>query len=345
MLSKQHRAITLTFALALSAILSLPATAAKKNVTRAHAPSGAQLSIDAVNNAALGDATERRTSSASVLLRAQILLDRAHFSPGEIDAASGSNQKRALLAYQKQKQLPATGTLDGETWKSLTEDSAPALIEYTIKAEDVAGPFKAIPAKMEDKVALPALGYSSPAEALGERFHVSPKLLKRLNPRQDFGREGETIVVPNVEESTALQKAAKGSRVVVSRSASTVTLLDPAGNVVAHFPATTGSEHDPLPSGNWKINGVAHNPKFHYNPKLFWDAQADSKKATIPPGPNNPVGVVWIDLSKEHYGIHGTPEPSTIGKTQSHGCIRLTNWDAAALAKAVSPGMPAVLEQ
>jgi lipoprotein-anchoring transpeptidase ErfK/SrfK len=130
-----------------------------------------------------------------------------------------------------------------------------------------------------------------------------------------------------------VQKPEKGGRVIVSKSASTVTLVDSMGNVIAHFPASVGSEHDPLPLGNWKINGVARNPKFHYNPKLFWDADPDEIAAKIPPGPNNPVGVVWIDLSKPHYGIHGTSEPSTIGKTQSHGCIRMTNWDAAALAR------------
>src|SRR5207245_421264 len=129
-----------------------------------------------------------------------------------------------------------------------------------------------------------------------------------------------------------------GARLVVSKSESSITLVDASNNVVAHFPASTGSEHDPLPIGNWKINGILKNPKFHYNPRLFWDAAPNEKRATIPPGPNNPVGVVWIDLSKPHYGIHGTPEPSMIAKTQSHGCIRMTNWDAWALAQAVYPG-------
>src|SRR6185436_15437420 len=114
------------------------------------------------------------------------------------------------------------------------------------------------------------------------------------------------------------------------------TLLDSSGKTFAHFPASTGSKHDPLPLGSWKIQGVARNPVFHYNPQLFWDANPKHGKAKIPPGPNNPVGVVWIDLSKPHYGIHGTPEPSKVGKTESHGCIRLTNWDVAELATAVA---------
>ena len=131
----------------------------------------------------------------------------------------------------------------------------------------------------------------------------------------------------------------------VSKSHRAVEAVSENGVVMARYPATIGSAHDPLPLGNWKINGVSWNPPYHYNPELFWDAETSDKKAKIPAGPNNPVGVVWIDLSKPHYGIHGTPEPSTIGKTTSHGCIRLTNWDASELAKVVTPGMPAVLEQ
>jgi lipoprotein-anchoring transpeptidase ErfK/SrfK len=137
----------------------------------------------------------------------------------------------------------------------------------------------------------------------------------------------------------------KADKIVVDKSASTVALVDAGGRVVAQFPATTGSEHDPLPIGDWKVQGVSKNPEFHYNPDLFWDAKADQAKATIPAGPNNPVGVVWIDLSKEHYGIHGTPEPRTIAKTQSHGCIRLTNWDVLKVAAAVKPGTPAILQE
>jgi lipoprotein-anchoring transpeptidase ErfK/SrfK len=105
-----------------------------------------------------------------------------------------------------------------------------------------------------------------------------------------------------------------------------------------YAPVTTGSQRDPLPLGEWKVNGVQLDPPFRYNPELFWDADPSHAKATVPPGPNNPVGMVWIDLSKEHYGIHGTPEPSAIGRTESHGCVRLTNWDALRLAELVKPG-------
>jgi lipoprotein-anchoring transpeptidase ErfK/SrfK len=195
---------------------------------------------------------------------------------------------------------------------------------------------------MMEKATLPALGYSSPLELLSEKFHASPKLLQKLNPGKSFDKAGEEILVPNVHTALPGEKAAK---IVVDKTTSTVTALDAEGKMIAQYPATMGSEHDPLPLGDWKVNGVSRNPPFHYNPDLFWDADANDEKATIKPGPNNPVGVVWIDLSKSHYGIHGTPEPSTIGKTQSHGCIRLTNWDAAELAAMVAPGTPAHLQE
>jgi lipoprotein-anchoring transpeptidase ErfK/SrfK len=329
------------------AVAVSPATGAAKRASGAAKSKHAavqQLDAAAVNNSALPATSPRGTLPRAALLRAQILLDRAHFSSGEIDGAAGSNLKKAIAAYQKQRQLNPAGVLDAETWNALNQDTLPALVDYTIAAADVAGPFVKIPANMADKALLPAMGYTSPVEWLGEKFHASPKLLRELNPKKDLGREGQAIVVPNVG-ITPLAKPEKGARVVVSKSQSSVSLVDAANNVIAYFPASVGSEHDPLPLGNWKINGVSVDPKFHYNPKLFWDANPGDKKATIPPGPNNPVGVAWIDLSKDHYGIHGTPEPSTIGKTQSHGCIRLTNWDAALLAQLVSPGMVAVLQE
>ena len=282
------------------------------------------------------------TTGAAATLRAQILLDRAWFSPGEIDGGTGSNTTHAIQGYQRSHDLEASGKLDAPTWQALNAGAPDALVTYTVSAEDAAGPFVALPQGMAERSKLPALGFESALEMFGEKFHASPKLLQRLNPGKDFAKAGTELVVPNVAGVPAPAKTAK---VVVDKSDSTVAMLDDAGKVIAQFPASTGSEHDPLPVGDWKIQGVAHDPKFHYNPELFWDADSKDEKATLAAGPNNPVGVVWVDLSKPHYGIHGTPEPSKVGKTESHGCIRLANWSATVLSNSVAPGTPAVLQE
>jgi lipoprotein-anchoring transpeptidase ErfK/SrfK len=298
------------------------------------------VTADAVNAASLV-AEVKSGSHGAAVLRAEILLDRARFSPGEIDGKYGSNLHQAIAGFQKSRGIKVSGKVDASTWKALDKDSAAVLTTVTLTATDVAGPFKPVPAGAQAQAKMDALGYASSLEALGERFHSSPALLKQLNPGKGFDQAGVTLVVPDVEASAPMPAVAK---VVVDKSDSTVSLIDDGGKVVAQYPASTGSRHDPLPIGDWKIKGVARHPVFHYNPKLFWDAKATDKKAILAAGPNNPVGVVWIDLSKDHYGIHGTPEPSKIGKTQSHGCIRMTNWSAKTVSEAVRPGMTATLQ-
>ncbi len=309
-------------------------------------------------------AQESRTTPlpADMVLAAQVMLDAAGFSPGEIDGKAGANFSRAVAAYQESRGLETSGRADTATLDQLRQDfrGQPAVVNYTIIDADVAGPFQPdIPKDLVAQSKLPSLDYRNPLEAIAEKFHASPALLTTLNPGQTFTQAGVSITVPNVMPSELLppapdKKAAapanarpagvQSVQIVVTKRTSALTVEDSNGRVLFFAPVTTGSEHDPLPVGNWKVTGVQQMPVFHYNPDLFWDASPAHSKAKIPSGPNNPVGTAWIDLSKPHYGIHGTPEPSQVGHVQSHGCVRMTNWDVRRVLEWAKPGTLVVFQ-
>lgn len=242
----------------------------------------AEINAAAINVAEPSKKTLSNDKPTAAGVRLQVLLDRAHFSPGAIDGRFGENAKKALRAYAEARQLPVSDAVTDDVWTALRADDRPVTMTYAITEQDVAGPFlKKLPSKMEDMKELTKLGFTSAREALAEKFHMSEQLLAALNSGRHFDRAGDTIVV--VDTSGA------GDR---------------------------------------------------YNPAYRFKGVHSRKPFTIKPGPNNPVGTVWINLSAEGYGIHGTPSPEKISKAESHGCVRLTNWDAERVAGRVSKGTP-----
>jgi lipoprotein-anchoring transpeptidase ErfK/SrfK len=272
------------------------------------------------------------------LVRVEVLLDRAGFSPGVIDGKDGDNLRHALAAYGQAHGLGSGGVLDKALWDALTgRDGAPTAQVYRITAKDAAGPFIGDPPKDYGALArLPALSYSTPEQMLAETFHMDQKLLEALNPGADFAKAGTSIVVA---APRAGPRAFEAARIEVDKSLGEVRAYDAAGALAAFYPASVGSTERPAPSGDFTVKAVAPHPAYYYDPKrLTFAPQGAKGRLRIAPGPNNPVGSTWIALNVETYGIHGSPDPATIGKRQSHGCVRLTNWDAVELGKAVRKG-------
>jgi lipoprotein-anchoring transpeptidase ErfK/SrfK len=297
------------------------------------------------------------------ILHAQVLLDRAGFAPGVIDGRKGMSFDIAVKGFQTARGLEPTGELDQPTLAALQADSIPATRLLRLYARDAEGPFTdSIPKDPEAQADMPCLCYRNALEKLAEKFHTTPETIVALNDTNAPLAAGTVLRLPNIlprtrayaeVKSDAAQMlsdlnvsgdAPKADKIVVDKSDGVLRLYGEDEQLLAQFPATMGSAHDPLPLGQWKVTVIDYNPPFHYQPELFWEVADSKEEQRLPPGPNGPVGTVWIDLTKEHYGIHGTSEPQTIQRAQSHGCIRLTNWDAARVSQMVKPGMEVIFQ-
>ncbi|MFK4509216.1 L,D-transpeptidase family protein [Bradyrhizobium daqingense] len=299
------------------------------------------LDAKAVNDAARSEkppATDKISAPAAKL---QILLDRAQFSPGQIDGKFGENAQKALKAFAEQNGLGFDKTVAPELWDKLNAASeGPVLVDYKITDADVKGPFlKKLPTKLEEMKSLEALSYTSPLEGLAEKFHMSEELLKALNPRKAFDKVGETIVVANVPARRELPRIA---RVEIDKASETLKAFDETGRLIAYYPASVGSADRPTPTGTLKVTAAHEQPTYRYNPEYKFKGVKSKRPFNIKPGPNNPVGSYWIGLSAQGYGIHGTAEPDRVSKSASHGCVRLTNWDARVLGENVKRGTSVV---
>lgn len=300
------------------------------------------LSADEINQAAFSaytptDSKESKKPSAFIV-KMQVLLSRRSISPGELDGIDGENYRKAVAQFRRQNNLGDGDTVDEATWTALGGPSAVDIVtEYTLSKKDASADFaRTIPKDYAKQAAMKTLTYTSAKEMLAERFHMSEELLVDLNPRADLDKEGERILVTAVERKPPDTKA---ERIEAVKDTGMVVVYGPNDVVLASYPATIGSDDMASPEGEHTIKRIVRNPTYHYDPEKNFQQGKNKGKLILPRGANNPVGTVWIALSKPTFGIHGTPEPAKVSKTSSHGCIRLTNWDAEELADMVTPGV------
>jgi lipoprotein-anchoring transpeptidase ErfK/SrfK len=295
------------------------------------------LHAETINAANFSGKLPSENKVSPLAVKVQVMLDRAHFSPGEIDGLFGDSVEKALQAFAEANSLPSGKALTPEIWAKLQPDaSEPVMTDYVLTDKDIKGPFlDKLPVKMEEMKSLKKLDYTSAEEALGERFHMSPDLLEALNPKVKFDKAGETITVVKLSD----RRPGKVSRLEVDKTRQTVKAYGKDGALLAFYPASVGSEEKPTPSGVLKVTSVHANPVYRYDPKYKFKGVDSEKPFTIQGGPNNPVGAMWIGLSEKSYGIHGTSDPSRVSKSDSHGCVRLTNWDVERLAASVKKGV------
>jgi lipoprotein-anchoring transpeptidase ErfK/SrfK len=274
------------------------------------------------------------------VLEAQIALARRGISPGSIDAALGSQTREAISVFQQIEKLPETGRLDTNTRPQLTLN-APVLTTYTVTTNDLAR-LQPLGKTWLAKSQQSALEYETELELVAEKAHSHPLLIQKLNPNANWTNipAGTILQIPDVNYPEPDGKAAF---VTIHLSENYLEAFDENTNLIAHFPCSIAAKVEKRPVGKLHVAVVAPNPNYTFDPELFPES-GETQKLVLPPGPNNPVGVAWIGLDKTGYGIHGTPAPEQIGRTESHGCFRLANWDAEYLLKLAWIGMPVFVE-